>query len=72
VMQELNIVEAQAATVYLWTIIGFCSSRFLYTWLMKWFAPERLLLFGAVMSAFCSAIVVWGTGLGWQLRLIFL
>lgn len=65
VMQELNIVEAQAATVYLWTIIGFCSSRFLYTWLMKWFAPERLLMFGAVMSAFCSAIVVFGTGLGW-------
>ena len=65
VMQELGIVEAQAATVYLWSIIGFCASRFLYTWLMKWFAPARLLVFGAVMSILCSGVVVFGSGLGW-------
>ena len=56
VMQELGVVEAEAATVYLWTIIGFCASRFLYTWLMKFFAPSRLLVFGAVMS-----VVYWAT-----------
>ena len=65
VMQELGVVEAQAATVYLWSIIGFCASRFLYTWLMKWFAPARLLVFGAVMSIVCSGVVVFGSGLGW-------
>ena len=35
VMKELGYVEAQAATVYLISIIGFCTSRFIYTWLMK-------------------------------------
>ena len=65
VMQELGVVEAEAATVYLWTIIGFCASRFLYTWLMKFFAPSRLLVFGAVMSVLCCLLVVIGAGWGW-------
>lgn len=65
VMQELGMVEAEAATVYLWTIIAFCASRFIYTWLMKYFAPARLLVFGAVMSALCCALVVVGAGWGW-------
>ena len=65
VMQELGMVEAEAATVYLWSIIGFCASRFIYTGLMKWFAPARLLVFGAVMSIVCSGFVVFGSGLGW-------
>ena len=65
VMQELGMVEAEAATVYLWSIIGFCASRFIYTGLMKWFAPARLLVFGAVMSIVCSGVVVFGSGLGW-------
>lgn len=67
VMQELGMVEAEAATVYLWTIIAFCASRFIYTWLMKYFAPARLLVFGAVMSALCCALVVVGAGWGWAM-----
>ena len=65
VMQELGIAEAEAATVYLFTIVGFCASRFLYTWLMRFFRPVKLLLFGAVMSALCSLVVVLGAGMGW-------
>lgn len=65
VMQELGVVEAEAATVYLWSIIGFCASRFIYTGLMKWFRPAKLLVFGAVMSVVCCGIVVFGSGLGW-------
>lgn len=65
VMQELGMLEAEAATVYLWTIIAFCASRFIYTWLMKYFAPARLLVFGALMSALCCALVVVGAGWGW-------
>lgn len=65
VMQELGILEAEAATVYLWSIIGFCASRFIYTGLMKWFSPAKLLVFGAVMSVVCCGIVVFGSGLGW-------
>lgn len=71
VMQELGIVEAQAATVYLAAIVGFCISRFIYTWLMKWFRPERLLAFGAAMSAICAVAVPLLSGCGW-IMVIFL
>lgn len=63
VMKELDYVEAQAATLYLISIIGFCASRFVYTWLMKFVAPVRLLAFGSVLSAMCALMVVL-TG-GW-------
>lgn len=63
VMKELGYVEAQAATLYLISIIGFCTSRFVYTWLMKYVAPVRLLTVGSILSAVCALIVVL-TG-GW-------
>ena len=58
VMKELGYVEAQAATLYLISIIGFCASRFVYTWLMKYVAPVRLLAAGSVLSAVCALVVV--------------
>ncbi len=70
-MQELNYSEADAATIYLISIIGFCISRFLYTWLMKFFAPAKLLLLGAIMSLACTAVVISTVGSGWPL-VIFL
>lgn len=63
VMKELGYVEAQAATIYLISIIGFCASRFVYTWLMKYIVPQRLLSVGAVLSVVCALLVVL-TG-GW-------
>lgn len=65
VMQELNILEAEAANIYLISIIGFCASRFIYTWLMKFFAPARLLQYGAAMSMICCVLVVALSGMGW-------
>ncbi len=62
VMKELGYVEAQAATVYLISIIGFCASRFVYTWLMKYIAPQRLLAIGAILSAVCALLVVLAGG----------
>ena len=62
VMKELGYVEAQAATLYLISIIGFCASRFIYTWLMKYIVPQRLLLIGAILSTTCSLIVVFSDG----------
>ena len=67
VMQELGVLEAQASTIYLITIIGFCLSRFIYTWLMKWVSPAKLLLAGGVLSTFMTVIVVVGAGSGWLL-----
>ncbi len=62
VMKELGYVEAQAATLYLISIIGFCASRFVYTWLMKYVAPVRLLAAGSVLSAVCALVVVMAGG----------
>lgn len=62
VMKELDLLEAQAATLYLISIIGFCISRFVYTWLMKYVTPQRLLVAGSVLSAACALLVVLTTG----------
>ncbi|MBR1834718.1 MAG: L-fucose:H+ symporter permease [Bacteroidales bacterium] len=67
VMQELGVTEASASTVYLISIIGFCLSRFFYTWLMKFFAPQNLLIFGATMALISTAAVVGLAGSGWVL-----
>ena len=67
VMQELGVLEAQASTIYLITIIGFCLSRFIYTWLMKWITPAKRLLAGGVLSTLMTAVVVLGAGSGWLL-----
>ncbi len=64
-MQELGIVESSAATIYLISIICHCSGRFIYTWLMKWFAPSKLLAFNAVAALLCTAGVVVFRGMGW-------
>lgn len=66
-MQELGITEADGSTIYLCTIIGFCASRFIYTWLMKYIQPGKLLLFGAVMSTICALTVALAAGTGWLL-----
>lgn len=62
VMKELEMKEAQAATLYLISIIGFCSSRFIYTWLMKYIAPQKLLAAGAMLGTICALSVVLTNG----------
>ena len=65
VMQETGRLEAAASSIYLISIIGHCLSRFIYTGLMRWFSPSRLLTFGGVMSALLSLTVVQSAGTGW-------
>ena len=62
VMKELDMVESEAATLYLISIIGFCASRFVYTWLMKFVEPVKLLAAGSVLSAICALMVVLTEG----------
>lgn len=65
VMQETGRLEAAASSIYLISIVGHCLSRFIYTGLMRWFSPSRLLAFGGVMSALLSLTVVLSAGTGW-------
>ena len=64
VMQETGWTEAEASTVYLVSIIGHCLSRFVYTWLMKWIVPARLLVVGGLLSTVTALCVVMGCGTG--------
>lgn len=64
VMQELGVMEAEASSIYLITIIGFCLSRFIYTMLMKWISPSRLLLAGGLLSALMAITVAATPGSG--------
>ena len=65
VMQETGRLEAAASSIYLISIVGHCLSRFIYTGLMRWFSPSRLLTFGGVMSALLSLTIVLSAGTGW-------
>ena len=65
VMKELDIVEAQGATIYLISIICFSAARFLFTWLMKYIRPAKLLLIAAAADIVCTLFVVLLGGTGW-------
>ncbi|MBO4550251.1 MAG: MFS transporter, partial [Bacteroidaceae bacterium] len=64
VMQELNLVEADAATYYLASIICFCCARFIFTWLMKYFLPARLMAWAAAADIVLCLIVILMSGSG--------
>ncbi|WP_067035087.1 L-fucose:H+ symporter permease [Allomuricauda sp. CP2A] len=69
-MQELDKSEDDASVYYLASIILFSSSRFVFTVLMKYFPPRRLLFFAAVLGAFCTLTVIHGTGMTGVVALI--
>jgi len=71
VMKELEMIESQAASLYLISIIGFCASRFIYTWLMKYIAPQKLLATSAILSSICALLVVLTNGWFCVIALIF-
>lgn len=58
-MHELGIAEKSASTVFLLSILGFTFFRFVFTWLMKYIAPVRLLA-AASASALALTLVVMG------------
>ncbi|MDD4641248.1 MAG: L-fucose:H+ symporter permease [Bacteroidales bacterium] len=64
VMQELGINEQSAASVYLLSIICFSVSRFIFTWLMRYIRPSRLLIYAAVADIICTAAVILTGGSG--------
>lgn len=58
-MHELGLAEKSASTVFLLSILGFTFFRFVFTWLMKYIAPVRLLA-AASASALALTLVVMG------------
>ena len=64
-MSELGIREQAGALIYLASIIGFSASRFIFTWLMKYYRPSRLLVIAAIADIILSLAVVLTAGTGW-------
>lgn len=62
VMAHTTYTEKNAATIYLISIIGFSISRFVFTALMKYFKPVRLLIFASIAAIECTFITIFGSG----------
>jgi FHS family L-fucose permease-like MFS transporter len=62
--------EQIAASYYIAALILFASSRFIFTYLMKFFKPSSLLTFAAMMAIISSLIVIIGNGMTGVLALV--
>lgn len=65
VMQELGVVESKAANIYLISIISFCLARFVFTWLMKYYRPAKLMAIAAAADIVACFVVVTCSGTAW-------
>lgn len=55
--------EEVAATYYIASLILFASSRFIFTFMMKYFKPSSLLAFSSIMAIISTLIVIFGSGM---------
>lgn len=62
-MQELGKNEDASSVYYLASIILFSASRFVFTALMKYVKPRKLLLFSAMLGVLCTFVVIYGHGM---------
>jgi FHS family L-fucose permease-like MFS transporter len=63
VMNELNMQEQEASTIYLYSIICFTVARFIFTALMKYFQPSKLLAFSAACAIVACTSVICNSGM---------
>ncbi len=62
VMLELGLNEDSAASYYLAALVLFTGSRFICTWLMKFFSPQALIKSLALVAMAFTLIVMFGGG----------
>lgn len=63
VMQELGKNEEESSEYYLASIVLFSISRFVFTALMKYVSPRKLLFYSALSGVLCIFIVIYSGGL---------
>ena len=63
VMKELQLNEERAASYYIASMVLFTLSRFVFTGLMRYFKPRKLLLFSAIMAIPCTLAVIFYHGM---------
>ncbi|MDH6305130.1 FHS family L-fucose permease-like MFS transporter [Parabacteroides sp. PF5-5] len=69
-MRELSVNEETASNFYILSLIVFIGARFIFTALMKYFRPIRLLLFAAIMAAVCCALAIGLSGYAGVISLV--
>lgn len=62
VMAELSYTEAEASTYYIAALVLFAFFRFLFTWLMRFTEPSRLLAGASAIAILLTAVVILGGG----------
>lgn len=62
-----STAEQTGASLYLCSIICFSIARFVFTWLMKYIRPSKLLSIAAFADIICTIVVVVSGGSGWLL-----
>jgi FHS family L-fucose permease-like MFS transporter len=70
VLPEGKTPEQVAATYYIASLVLFASSRFIFTWLMKYFRPQSLLAFAGIMTIILSLVVIFGSGMAGVIALV--
>lgn len=63
VMQELQVSEEDASSYYMASLLLFAVCRFVFTALMRFISPRRLLGITAFGAIVCGLLVVYGSGL---------
>jgi FHS family L-fucose permease-like MFS transporter len=63
VMSELNIDEKNAATIFLISMIVFTAARFVFTFLMRYIKPSKLIIVASMAALACTAGVLLGSGM---------
>ncbi|MDR1202655.1 MAG: L-fucose:H+ symporter permease [Tannerellaceae bacterium] len=61
-MKELSVNEESASLYYILSLAFFISARFIFTGLMKYFRPGKLLLFAAIMASVCCGLAMVSHG----------
>ena len=63
VMAETGSLEKEASMIFLYSIIAFTAFRFIFTWLMKFIRPARLLMWAAIAGLLLTVIVITCSGM---------
>lgn len=61
-MDRLGVMERDASMVFFYSIVAFTAFRFLFTWLMGYVRPVRLLAAASVAAIACTLAVIYGGG----------
>lgn len=62
-MDRLDILEKDASMIFLYSIIAFTACRFLFTWMMGFIRPVKLLLCVSAAAVGCTLLVIFSSGM---------